>query len=111
MPKVTIHFSIDQFLALVNRDVRAPGRVISIVPGCRVLDEDGSFGVGAAFVVMIDLDPIVDYGTAFTFATFMSKVFPGNDISSIEDPEDYAVLENMLAAVSMFDLYSFDWID
>jgi hypothetical protein len=112
MPKVTITFSGDELLKVLNRDLRIPGRVESVVDGIEMVGRESATALELVhgYVLLIDLEPIHDYGTAFTFSAFMREMFPKNDISEIEDPDDYAVLENMLAAVSTFDPFSFDWV-
>ena len=102
MPKAMILLDDEQMLAVMNRNLRFPGVVESIV-------SYDSFGDTC---ILVDLHPIVDYDTVFTFLSFMGKVYgEGYDISVVEDPEDYAVLENLLAAASHYDLFSFDWVD
>lgn len=108
MPKITLTMSEDQMLMVLNRNLRIPGRVESIVHDESVT----AFVVPDSYSLLIDLEPVHDYATAFTFAQFARIVFgPKHDISEVEDPEDYAVLENMLAATSQFDMYSFDWVN
>lgn len=99
-------------LRVLNRDLRIPGRVESVVAHEYLeIMEGHDLGSEPVYVALIDLEPIHDYGTAFTFSVFMREMFPKNDISEVEDPDDYAVLENLLATVSMFDPFSFDWVD
>jgi hypothetical protein len=104
MPKVTITLNEEQMLSVLNRDLRIPGRAENVV------EFNDSFQT--LYSLLIDLEPVHDYGTAFGFACFARAVFgPKFDLKYVEDPEDYAVLENFLAATSNFDMFSFDWVD
>lgn len=103
MPKALIVLTEQQLLDVMNRNLRFPGEVQSVYQS-HVAEDYVS--------VLVDFHPIVDYDTVFTFLCFMTKIFgPKYDISGVEDLEDYAVLENLLAAASHFDLFSFDWVD
>jgi hypothetical protein len=103
MPKAIIVLTDQQLLDVLNRNLRIPGEVHSCYSSGTIEDYHS---------ILVDMHPIVDYGAAFTFLCFMNVVFGHTyDIARVEDPEDYAVLENLLAAASHFQIFSSDWVN
>lgn len=115
MPKATLVFSDSQFLAVMNRSLRIPGKVESIVQQAILRqnmgsDDEWAIGLDNVWSLLIDFNPIVDYSAAFDFDLFAHTMFGANlDLKKIEDVEDYAVIENLAAAASTYDHFSFDW--
>lgn len=116
MPKATIQLTDAQFLAVMNHRVRVPGEIISVVQsaalrGIEVMEVDDTMILDSRWIIMVDFNPITDTIEAMRFMSFARFVYgPAYAIDTIDDTDDYAVLENLLAAASTFSLHSFDWV-
>lgn len=117
MPKASVQLTDAQFLAVMNRNLRIPGQVISVVQsaalrGLEVMEIEDTMILDSRWIVMVDFHPIVDPTDAFDFHVFAREVYgPNFNIAVVEDMDDYAVLENLLAAASHFNPYTFSWVE
>ncbi len=116
MPKATIQLTDAHFLAVMNRTLHIPGEVLSVVQsaalrGIEVMEADDTMILDSRWIIMVDFNPITDTIEAMRFLHFARVVYgPSYAIDTIDDADDYAVLENLLAAASTFSLYSMDWV-
>lgn len=111
--KAEVLFTEAQLLAVVRREVRIPGNVSRIEQrsGLLVNDEETAMALTNEYLITIDFDPIICETTCFSFLSWARSMYGENlDISGVKDEDTYAVLENLIAACSGFDLFSFSWV-